>query len=193
MEVYRMLAIASVAVGLTQAQDQSLPTFGTTVYSSLGFHGQIYHMDRGRRKLPNFKDLKPVGTIYTNSLNVPYRDFKEGFPGITQRYEYFAIDYMGKFWVDKPGYYRFELTSDDGSKLYLDGKQVINNDKEHPVETRAANVRLASGAHQIRVSYFQGPRWHVALVLKVAAPDESEYQVFNTDNFKPPIPVQQRQ
>ena len=44
---------------------------------------------------------------------------------------------------------------------------------------------LESGVHRIRVSYFQGPREQVALVLKVAPPGE-EFRIFSTDEFRPP-------
>ena len=44
---------------------------------------------------------------------------------------------------------------------------------------------LAHGVHRIRVSYFQGPADEVALVLKVAGPNEV-LRIFNTDEFKPP-------
>jgi hypothetical protein len=36
------------------------------------------------------------------------------------------------------------------------------------------------------VSYFQGPRFEVALVLQVAPPGE-EFRLFSTDEFKPPL------
>ena len=39
--------------------------------------------------------------------------------------------------------------------------------------------------HRIRVQYFQGPRFNVALVLEVAIPHE-QLRVFSTDEFKPP-------
>jgi hypothetical protein len=42
------------------------------------------------------------------------------------------------------------------------------------------------GVHAIRVSYFHGPRFHVALVLRVAGPGSHELRVFDTDDFKPP-------
>jgi hypothetical protein len=50
---------------------------------------------------------------------------------------------------------------------------------------RFASLQLAGGIHNIRVSYFQGPRDTVALVLLIAAPGE-DYRVFNTEEFKPP-------
>src|SRR5947199_345334 len=77
----------------------------------------------------------PVGTIYTTSLNVPPQDFDKGFPGVTNRFEWFAIVYTGRIWVSIPGLYRFHLLSDDGSRLLVDGKRVLDNDGIHaPLE-----------------------------------------------------------
>ena len=56
-------------------------TFGTTVFSSSGFRGDIYFLKPGTAKLPRFERGKPVGSVYTNVLQVPARDFREGFPG----------------------------------------------------------------------------------------------------------------
>jgi hypothetical protein len=92
-------------------------------------------------KLPRFEQGKPVGSVYTNVLQVPARDFHEGFPGVTDRIEWFVIDYNGRFWIQQAGYYHFSLTSDDGSKLYIDGKLVINNDGLHSVEDGPAASR----------------------------------------------------
>ena len=161
-------------------------SFGTTVATNGGFRGDIYHIAEGSGRLPNLSKLKPVGTIYTPALCVPARDFDEGFPGVTDRIEWFAIDYHGRFWVSRPGTYRFLLESDDGSILYIDGKRVIRNDGQHPVKTEDGKVRLKAGAHSIRVSYFQGPRFHVALVLRVQGPKDGEMRLFNTEEFKPP-------
>ncbi len=77
-----------------------------------------------------------MGTIYTTSLNVPPQDFEQGFPGVTNRFEWFAIDYSGRFWIENPGLYRFELTSDDGSKLYVDDRPVVDDDGAHPPQNR---------------------------------------------------------
>jgi hypothetical protein len=75
--------------------------------------------------------------------------------------------------------------ADDGAKLYIDDKLVIDNGGIHPVATVAGKVNLAAGIHWIRVPYFQGPRYQVALVLKVARPGDDDYKVFNTNDFKP--------
>jgi PA14 domain len=162
-------------------------TFGTTVVANSGFRGEIYLIPPGTRKLPNFSRLKPVGAIYTPCLNVPSHSFATGFPGVTDRFEWFAIDYVGRFWISEPGIYRFALASDDGSILYIDGRQLIQNDGVHAILEKVGEVNLKTGAHTIRVSYFQGPRFQVALILRVADPGEDKFRVFQADDFKPPV------
>ena len=181
---------AALLVGLwlvpaATSQNQPVPTFGTTVVDSAGLRGTIYYLKPNTGILPDsFKRLKPKGTIYTRSLNIPPRVFTEGFPGVTKRFEWFAIDYAGKFWIERPGFYEFVLTSDDGSLLYIDDNLLIDNDRIHPTQSKAGRVELAHGVHAIRVSYFQGPRNGVALILQVAGPGE-RLRIFSTEEFRP--------
>lgn len=160
-------------------------TFGTTVGQPGDFRGEVYFLPPGHRGLPDFAKLKPAGTIYTPEFNVPDQDFSAGFPGISKRFEWFAIDFRTEFWIRRPGEYTFELTSDDGSCLYIDDQKVIDNDGQHAAITRRGKVRLEAGSHRIRVSYYQGPRFRVALRLRVAAPGE-ELRLFHTDDFSAP-------
>lgn len=169
------------------AQDPDAPraVFGTTVVIPAGLEGKIYYLKRNAQKLPNFKKMKSVGSIYTTKLNIPTQNFLQGFPGVTDRFEWFAIDYTGRFWAETPGYYDFSLLSDDGSKLYIDGNMVIDNDRIHWAKKQEGSAQLTHGVHDIRVSYFQGPGNQIALVLKVALPG-GKLRVFNTDELKPP-------
>lgn len=168
------------------AQEQPVPVFGTTVVIPFGLRGLVYHLRRNTATLPDLHKLKPQGQpIYTESLNVPPQRFDQGFPGVSKRFEWFAIDYTGRFWIDKPATYEFELTSDDGAKLFIDGKLVVDNDGVHAPATQSGTADLRRGIHTMRVEYFQGPRFSVALILKAARQGE-ELRVFSTDNFKPP-------
>ncbi len=187
--------------------------FGAPILTPYGFCGRIYEMPgphpdtswisppltppaQGRvppaivapncaARLPDFEALKPIGRIYTTTLNVPVRDFREGFPGVTGRIEWFAIDYTTRFWIEKPGKYSFLLDSDDGSILYVDGRKVIDNDCVHPTTVATGAARLEGGIHEMRVSYFQGPPVQVALRLFIKPPGEKA-RIFNTDEFRPP-------
>jgi hypothetical protein len=181
-----------LAASLCPAQEAKLPSdgkvynFGVTVVTSSWFKGDIYLLDSQVSWLPNFRKLKSIGSLYTPILKLPPRNFQEGFPGITDRFEWFAIDYNGRFWISKPGRYRFALESDDGSKLYIDSKEVIDNDGTHAPETKVGAVTLAEGSHTIRVSYFQGPRYQIALTLAISEPGQEKYYVFNIERYQPP-------
>ena len=174
---------ATAVIG--QPPDPLIPTFGTTVVIPGGLRGEIYYIPEGTPRLPKFERLEPVGVIYTDSLNIPARDFRGGFPGLTSRFEWFAIDYRGRFWIEKPGKYQFVLTSDDGSILYIDDRVVIDNDGMHEPQTESKAITLSGGIHRIRVSYFQGPRFQVALVLSVKGTGE-RWRPFSAREFSPP-------
>ena len=168
----------------TFAQETPKYTFGTTVSSSAGLDGKIYLLNRGTEVLPRFNPKVAAGSIYTTSLNVPPQSFLRGFPGITNRFEWFAIDYTGRFWIEHPGLYAFNLLSDDGAKLWINDRLLIDNDGTHPPLALTASARLSRGAYRLRVAYFQGPRHGVALVLSVRTP-EQPWRVFRTDDFLP--------
>lgn len=187
------LWVFALSVAWAAAQEpqpaEPLYKFGTTVVQPMGLKGQIYNLKRDTQYLPDFRKMKPVGSIYTPVLNIPPQPFNKGFPGVTKRFEWFAIDYTGRFWISHPGLYRWALLSDDGSKLYIDDDLVIENDGLHPAQEQRGEGELREGMHRIRVSYFQGPRMDVALVFRVAGPGE-RFHLFSTENFKPPADAQ---
>lgn len=188
----KWMAVVLLARLLSAQEPEQLaetPIFGVSVVLPAGLEGQIYAIKENSDELPNFKKLKPIGTIYTYSLAIPPRDFMEGFPGIPDRLEWFALDYTGRFWIADPGEYAFILTSDDGSRLYIDDKRIIDNDKLHAPQSVEGKVKLKAGVHSIRVSYFQGPRFHVALMLEVI-PTDGVRRIFSTQEFKPPTDLE---
>lgn len=169
-------AAAWIALAAAPLAAQDNPrAFGTAGNTPFALKGQIYYLDEGADHLPDFTRLRPQGTISTTVLNVPVQSFEQGFPGVTDRFEWFAIDYRGAFVAPAPGTYRFRLTSDDGSRLLIDGNPVIDNDGVHGANAVEDSVRLTEGVHALEVQYFQGPRYEVALMLEIARGDE-EYQ-----------------
>src|SRR5215472_14017973 len=179
-----LLCCAALCRAQTAAAGDPPYTFGVTVMDTTGLEGRICYIKRDSQKLPDFSKMKAKGSIYTAELNVPLQHWRAGFPGVTKRFEWFAIDYHGRLWIGQPGDYRFALASDDGAKLYIDDQVVIDNDGVHGVARLEGRAELTGGMHRIRVSYFQGPRDGVALILEVARPAE-RYRIFNTKNFLP--------
>jgi hypothetical protein len=68
---------------------------------------------------------------------------------------YFGLDFKGFIKVPEDGIYTFYLASNDGSYLYLDGKELIENDGNHATAEEPANVALKAGYHAIEVKYMQ--------------------------------------
>lgn len=179
--VAAMLPLASL-----WSQDQPAYTFGTTVVDSSGLQGRVFQLEPNTQKLPKLSRLKPVATIYTTSLNVWPQHFAQGFPNIDDLFEWFAIEYTGRFWIEKEGQYRFSLLADDGARLEVNNKLVIDNDGVHRAAAISAAATLSRGVHEIKVEYFQGPRYTVALVLAIGIPGE-HWRIFDMRDFKPPL------
>ncbi len=57
----------------------------------------------------------------------------------------------------------FEIYSDDGAKLYINGELVLDNDGGHAPKTKRAYVALTADFHPFEIHYFQGPRHSIAL------------------------------
>ena len=57
--------------------------------------------------------------------------------------------------IEKGGSYTFYINSNDGSRLFIDGKLLIDNDEEHGARELSNTVELAPGMHSIRADYFQ--------------------------------------
>ncbi len=163
-------------------------TFGSSKEVLDSLKGDIYYLPEGTSSLPDFSALTPVGSIYTKVLDIPQRSFTSGFPGITDRFEWFAIRYTGTFNVDLDGDYAFRLISDDGSRLFIDGKKIIDNDGQHPTQSISGNTYLASGQHSIEVDYFQGPREEIALQLFWTPPGGTEGIASPVYVPRPPAP-----
>ena len=96
--------------------------------------------------LPDFSALKPMkkGKIYTIGLNeFEYLD------------DQFGILFSGELKIDESGIYTFYLVSNDGSRLYIDDKLIVDTDGLHSFSGKAEEINLGKGTHKIKLAYFQ--------------------------------------
>lgn len=110
--------------------------------------GLHYHLYRGTfRKLPDFSSLEPVKSGVTQTLQT---DQLAGDP-----LDEYALAFEGYLHFPKTGIYRVSLLSDDGSRLYLHDKVVIDNDGPHPAQELSYLTRMSEGWHPVRIEYFE--------------------------------------
>jgi len=96
--------------------------------------------------LPDFNTLTPAqsGRIYDIGLDV-----------IPHREDEFALRMSGFITIEAEGEYRFTITSDDGSRLFIDGKETVNNDGLHGAREVSSLTRLTRGKHAMTILYFE--------------------------------------
>lgn len=160
-------------------------SFGSIVPAPRSFCGDVYELPHSSDMLPDFRELDPIGSIYTSSLDVPNQTFSNtsGIPGVTPRTNLFGIDYHGAFWVRSSGEYQFLMASDDGAILQIDDKKIIDLDGIHSVDAASGHIYLDPGRHTIHVPYYQGAVDSVALELWVKTPDAKGWILFDLNDY----------
>ena len=112
-------------------------------------NGVIYSYFEGQtwEKLPDFDGMAPVRTGMV-------REFR--LDGTDARNEAFGLVLDGFLKIEKAGTYEFTTISDDGSALFVNGKQVVNNDGDHGPRARTGDIELSPGLVPLRALYFNG-------------------------------------
>jgi mono/diheme cytochrome c family protein len=115
------------------------------------------------------KDLKLPAAVNYEYYEVSWNDFgdfgelkpktvgeSEDFGvNVRQRNDQFALRFTAFVHIPKDGKYRFHLGSDDGSRMSVAGKEVVNVGGVHPHQTKTGEIELKMGAHQVVVEYFE--------------------------------------
>ena len=111
-----------------------------------GIQVDFFHPNPKNVAVETLAKLKPKasGVVPEIVMNVPQRLEPDEF----------ALRFTGMVQVPKTGKYTFSIASDDGSRLYLDDKLLIDNDGLHGMVEKTGAVDLAAGSHPIVVTYF---------------------------------------
>jgi len=118
-----------------------------------GLVAEFYKTEEGSEEFPNFPasktpDLKRV------DKNINVESTQDEWPG-TKFKDFFYIRWTGTIRVPAEGDYTFYLESDDGSRMFIDGKQVLDNGGAHAMEEVSGSMKLSAGEHALKVEYFE--------------------------------------
>lgn len=117
----------------------------------------------------------PVGTFTARNIDydgndlTPVRDWLNSsgsgdgdtYQGADDNFDDGAIQFRGFVRVDQPGTVGFHMPSDDGTRMYIGGVQVVNNDGSHgrnPDEARSRGDATfeAPGVYPIEIVWWNG-------------------------------------
>ena len=93
----------------------------------------------------NLDDVEPKSSGIMTSFKLEPRDEVNEFGYI----------YSGYLLVPEDGIYTFYIESNDGTKLYINGEEIINNDGGHPAKEESGKIALQTGEFPFLVKYFQ--------------------------------------
>jgi outer membrane protein OmpA-like peptidoglycan-associated protein len=69
--------------------------------------------------------------------------------------EYFTVRWTGRLFVPESGTYTFLATVDDGVRLWLNGRQILNEWRRQASQTYSAEVELEGNTHyDLRIEYY---------------------------------------
>jgi len=138
----------------------------------IGVHIQLIPVTR--EKILDLMSQRKPDMVSLDAM-VNHRPTLDGWSGVKAA-TFFAARWTGQLLVLQPGLYSFEIRSDDGASLLIDGKFFLGGHEhpdwdQHPNQVEPAHsCNLDAGPHDIEVIYFDTIEW-AAITLQYSGPD----------------------
>lgn len=122
------------------------------------FKGKVYKYPNKMKYIKfeeDYKNLYPLlNELVWDSIHVTQRDTDEGFPDVNRKGA-FGIMFTSVLEIKETSMYRFAVTSDDGSILWIDDQKVIDNDFSNGMHMKDDTIALRPGNYNIKLWYYQ--------------------------------------
>jgi len=141
-----------------------------------GLTGRYYQMTNELQDFPTIPaGKKPDVERVDKQIN--FASTLEAFPG-TKLVDNFYVVWTGKIRIPADGAYTYFLESDDGSRLFIDDAQVVDNGGLHEMQESPGKAELKAGDHLIKVEFFEAGEdagcilsWKSAKIEKQVVPE----------------------
>lgn len=191
---FLILLLSSITFSSTFAQSEntSTPHPKFTPFTGMVYDMPKLEVKRGKLKSIGIQEFytdtiysyPQLGEITLDKLDVPEGNTKvDKFPGVEKTIK-FAMILDSKMEILVDGCYEFTLSSDDGSRLWINEIQLISNDGGHKMKTKKDSTAFTKGMYDAKVWYFQGmpDRFGLKLDVKLigkmeVCPNEMESKV----------------
>src|SRR5882672_2950062 len=119
-----------------------------------GLVAEYFAMAGGLGGFPKL-DAAQKPTLVRIDKAVDFADVTGDFYG-ARMIDNFYARWTGVLRVEKPGKIAFYTESDDGSRLLIDGKMVVDNGGVHSMSEKGGPADLTAGDHEVKIEFFQG-------------------------------------
>lgn len=127
-----------------------------------GLVGEYFQLAGPLERFPEIPaDRKP--DLRRVDRRVRFEASAEGFAG-TRFQDYFFVRWTGLVRAPRKGKYHFYVTSDDGARVFVAGKLVVDNGGLHAMQEEDGSIELNPGDHPLRIDFFNntGPAGCIA-------------------------------
>lgn len=143
-----------------------------------GLVAEFFNIGKPMEQFPAIAaDRKPDLRRIDPKIN--YEQTSETFPG-TDMADHFYVRWTGKVRISKDSKYTFFTESDDGSRLWIDGKVIVDNGGLHAMEEKSGEVELKAGDHDLKLELFENDgdvgcklSWETSSTAKEILPDSA--------------------
>ncbi|MFQ5445491.1 MAG: alpha-L-fucosidase [Saprospiraceae bacterium] len=136
---------------------------------------QYLYFEGNWNKLPDFSFMKPLKTGAANGFDRS---------AMNEKGEHYGFEFRGFVRIPEDEVYTFYTESDDGSRLWIDQKMVVDNDGLHGMHEASGIIALGAGLHEIWVRYFEKTGgddlkvfWETATSGKSEIPTEALFHI----------------
>ncbi len=135
--------------------EKNLPMQDATADISEGdiFPGAVVKVYQYNKNLTKLADMQPYPAPVFEGIVPMLHATAQDFGELTDNFGLVAEGYLN---IPKDNNYVFRLISDDGSRLHIDDKLVIDHDGLHGDEAKDGEVALKAGLHPFKMEYFEG-------------------------------------
>ncbi|RYZ86722.1 MAG: hypothetical protein EOP04_13260 [Proteobacteria bacterium] len=171
---------------LPDKQDFAKCTVANVVFPIIA---DVYKLPTLSKELPKtWNPADKQATVCMENYNIPLKPFNGGFPGAPMNLEEdFGLNTRTTIIIPTTDKYSFKIISDDGSKMWIDDKLILNHDGlREGIDTvySEATVDLTQGKHKLVLDYFQGPRFSIALMLFWKRPGDKDFWIVPRTAFE---------
>ena len=117
-----------------------------------GLISEWFQLDEAIEDFPNVANKKPNLRRIDKQIN--WDQTGDEFAD-SKMSEHFYVRWTGVLRVPKDGKYTFYTESDDGSRLWIGGKQVVDNGGLHAMEEKSGEIELKAGDVELKVDLFE--------------------------------------
>jgi uncharacterized protein (DUF1800 family) len=96
-------------------------------------------------RLPDFSAIAPAGLGLTSGVSLATAAAKDRY----------GLRFTGWLQVPAEGFYDLFTNSDEGSRLWIGDRLVVDNDGLHAARDAVGNIGLAAGWHPVRIEFFE--------------------------------------